>query len=85
MAETRRFELPIGFDPYNGLANRRLQPLGHVSARRLERYTIVIAVIIKASILRQLEWRIDIISIMFNGVKKKGPASVTEGPLKLSI
>ena len=31
MAETRGFEPPIGFDPYNGLANRRLQPLGHVS------------------------------------------------------
>src|SRR5260221_13797549 len=27
-----RFELTIRFYPYNGLANRRLQPLGHPSA-----------------------------------------------------
>ena len=27
------FEPTIGFNPYNGLANRRLQPLGHPSAR----------------------------------------------------
>ncbi len=32
MAETRGFEPPIRCYPYNGLANRRLQPLGHVSA-----------------------------------------------------
>ena len=31
MAETGGFEPPIRCDPYNGLANRRLQPLGHVS------------------------------------------------------
>ncbi len=32
MAETRGFEPPIRCYSYNGLANRRLQPLGHVSA-----------------------------------------------------
>ncbi len=31
MAETRGFEPRIRCYPYNGLANRRLQPLGHVS------------------------------------------------------
>src|SRR5262249_52862158 len=31
LAETGGFEPPIRCDPYNGLANRRLQPLGHVS------------------------------------------------------
>jgi hypothetical protein len=31
LAEGTRFELAIGFDTYNGLANRRLQPLGHPS------------------------------------------------------
>ena len=35
MAETGGFEPPIRCDPYNGLANRRLQPLGHVSGRHL--------------------------------------------------
>jgi hypothetical protein len=34
LAETERFELSIRCNPYNGLANRRLQPLGHVSAER---------------------------------------------------
>ena len=34
LAETGGFEPPIRCDPYNGLANRRLQPLGHVSKRR---------------------------------------------------
>jgi hypothetical protein len=37
MAETRGFEPPIGFNAYNGLANRRLQPLGHVSAKNIHR------------------------------------------------
>ena len=32
LAEGMRFELTIRFYPYNGLANRRLQPLGHPSA-----------------------------------------------------
>jgi hypothetical protein len=32
MAEGMGFEPTIGFNPYNGLANRRLQPLGHPSA-----------------------------------------------------
>ena len=32
MAEEMRFELTIRYYPYNGLANRRLQPLGHPSA-----------------------------------------------------
>ena len=31
MAETEGFEPSIRGKPYNGLANRRLQPLGHVS------------------------------------------------------
>ena len=31
MAERGGFEPPIRFYPYNGLANRRLQPLGHLS------------------------------------------------------
>ena len=31
MAERGGFEPPIRFNPYNGLANRRLQPLGHLS------------------------------------------------------
>ena len=31
VAEGTGFEPAIGFDPYNGLANRRLQPLGHPS------------------------------------------------------
>ena len=31
MAETGGFDPPIRCDPYNGFANRRLQPLGHVS------------------------------------------------------
>jgi hypothetical protein len=34
LAETEGFEPSIRlFEPYNGLANRRLQPLGHVSGR----------------------------------------------------
>ncbi len=32
MAESGGFEPPIEFSPYNGLANRRLQPLGQLSA-----------------------------------------------------
>ena len=32
MAERGGFEPPVRFYPYNGLANRRLQPLGHLSA-----------------------------------------------------
>ena len=36
MAETEGFEPSIqALHPYNGLANRRLQPLGHVSTFRL--------------------------------------------------
>ncbi len=31
MAERGGFEPPIGFYPYNSLANCRLQPLGHLS------------------------------------------------------
>jgi hypothetical protein len=31
LAERGGFEPPIRFNPYNGLANRRLQPLGHLS------------------------------------------------------
>jgi hypothetical protein len=31
VAEGMRFELTIRCNPYNGLANRRLQPLGHPS------------------------------------------------------
>ena len=37
MAEGMGFEPTIGFNPYNGLANRRLQPLGHPSARVISR------------------------------------------------
>lgn len=33
LAEGKRFELSIPVSQYNGLANRRLQPLGHPSAR----------------------------------------------------
>src|ERR1039458_7366553 len=33
MAERGGFEPPIRFNPYNGLANRRLQPLGHLSTQ----------------------------------------------------
>ncbi len=33
LAETRGFEPPVPVSQYNGLANRRLQPLGHVSGR----------------------------------------------------
>jgi hypothetical protein len=32
LAERGGFEPPVRFYPYNGLANRRLQPLGHLSA-----------------------------------------------------
>lgn len=35
MAEGMGFEPTIQFNPYNDLANRRLQPLGHPSARRV--------------------------------------------------
>ena len=35
LAEWRGFEPPIRYDPYNGLANRRLQPLGHHSLSEL--------------------------------------------------
>ena len=35
MAETRGFEPLIPFEGYNDLANRRLQPLGHVSEARM--------------------------------------------------
>ena len=31
--------LDTGFSPYNGLANRRLQPLGHLSGVRLQQVT----------------------------------------------
>jgi hypothetical protein len=34
--------LDTGFSPYNGLANRRLQPLGHLSGVRLQQVTKVI-------------------------------------------
>ena len=35
MAERGGFEPPVqALDPYNGLANRRLQPLGHLSTTR---------------------------------------------------
>src|SRR5215472_9402470 len=30
--------LDTGVSPYNGLANRRLQPLGHLSAYRIQRF-----------------------------------------------
>jgi len=33
MAENGGFEPPIELSPYNGLANRRLQPLGQLSVR----------------------------------------------------
>ena len=33
MAERRGFEPPERVKPFNGLANRRLQPLGHLSAK----------------------------------------------------
>ena len=32
LAERGGFEPPIGFNPYNGLANRRFRPLSHLSA-----------------------------------------------------
>src|ERR1039457_5034837 len=32
LAERGGFEPPIRFNPYTGLANRRLQPLGHLSS-----------------------------------------------------
>src|SRR5439155_24322783 len=35
VAERGGFEPPIRFNPYNGLANRRLQPLGHLSIGNL--------------------------------------------------
>ncbi len=31
--------LDTGFGPYNGLANRRLQPLGHLSAVCFQQFT----------------------------------------------
>ena len=31
--------LGTGFSPYNGLANRRLQPLGHLSAACYQQFT----------------------------------------------
>lgn len=39
MAEGKGFEPSIRFNPYNGLANRRLQPLGHPSAKKSVSYT----------------------------------------------
>lgn len=36
MAEKGGFEPPVRCYPYNGLANRRLQPLGHLSKPRIE-------------------------------------------------
>ena len=38
MAEWRGFEPPIRYYPYNGLANRRLQPLGHHSVSSPSRH-----------------------------------------------
>ena len=38
MAVTRGFEPPIRCYPYNGLANRRLQPLGHVTSTKKTYY-----------------------------------------------
>lgn len=35
MAERMRFELTVGFDPYDDLANRCLQPLGHLSVAEI--------------------------------------------------
>ncbi len=35
LEETEGFEPSIRYNPYNGLANRRLQPLGHVSLPQL--------------------------------------------------
>ena len=40
MAEGMGFEPTIGFNPYNGLANRRLQPLGHPSAGVLKSHDV---------------------------------------------
>ena len=40
MAERGGFEPPIRFNPYNGLANRRLQPLGHLSTSTVTRATL---------------------------------------------
>ena len=37
LAENGGFEPPIELSPYNGLANRRLQPLGQLSASVLLR------------------------------------------------
>ena len=33
--------LDTGFGPYNGLANRRLQPLGHLSAACYQKFSTV--------------------------------------------
>ena len=43
MAERGGFEPPIRFNPYIGLANRRLQPLGHLSVNDLHGiiYTLI--------------------------------------------
>ena len=35
MAETTGFEPVVVFNDYNGLANRRFQPLSHVSPRKI--------------------------------------------------
>ncbi len=39
LAEGMGFEPTVGFNTYNDLANRRLQPLGHPSAGRSKQYT----------------------------------------------
>jgi hypothetical protein len=42
MAERKGFEPLKGFDSFNGLANRRLQPLGHLSGlkKKIDQNTV---------------------------------------------
>ena len=42
VAERGGFEPPIQFNPYNGLANRRLQPLGHLSCLVLSLFVLLL-------------------------------------------
>ena len=44
MAENGGFEPPIELSPYNGLANRRLQPLGQLSVCLLLSETLLLVV-----------------------------------------
>ena len=60
LAEGMGFEPTVGFNTYNDLANRRLQPLGHPSAGREKSHDVCMGVLgfrpapVKCALARQV-------------------------------